>query len=261
MDDEGTGVGRTVRIGLTCDLGRRYEELWIEADREVWPLVSGVFIPCGGHAGDPRSMLLAVAEAAARGLPIGASLGYRDPVSGGERPMGYTSDDLAAELLYQLGGLDALVVTEGAAITSVRAAGALHEAVLTDRGHAWAMVNAVLDFDDSLTVVAPTGSQLLATAERHGLATAVEHHPYLLPTRGAGPGALLTDPAEVVEQALAAVAAGGVDTVWLPSATTAERATVQAVHRAFARAGYAITSAGASTQPDDELTRFGRRAG
>ncbi len=249
-----------MRVGLTCDLGRRYDDLWLEAEREVWPLVSHVSIPCGGHAGVPRSMLSAVTEATSRSLTIGASLGYRDPVSGGERFIDYHADDLAAELLLQLGGLDALVASEGGRLEFVRASGALAEAARTDRSHAWGIVNAVLDFDESLTVIGQAGSRLLTTAERHGLSTAVELRPHLS-ARCAGLRAAGPEPAEVAERAVEAVAAGGIDTIWLPCGTSAERATVQAVHRALTSAGYAITPAAATGQPDDELTRFGRRAG
>lgn len=206
-------------------------------------------------------MLLAVAEAAARSLPVGAALGYRDPTSGGDRFIDYHSDDLAAELLFQLGGLESLVVSEGGRLEFVRAAGALGEAALSDRCHAWAIVNAVLDFDDTLTVVGQAGSRLLATAERHGLATAVEYQLRVPPARGKSLRATGPDPAEIAERAVAAVAAGGVDRVWLPCGTATERATVQAVHRALTGAGYAIAPAAASSQPEEELGRFGRRAG
>ena len=249
-----------MRVGLACDLGKRYDDVWLEAEREVWPLVSEVSIPCGGHAGVPRSMLLAVAEATTRSLPLGAALGYRDPASGGERFIDYHDDDLAAELLFQLGGLDSLVVSEGGRLQFVRAAGALGEAALTDRCHAWAIVNAVLDFDDSLTVVGQAGSRLLATAERHGLATAVEYRPHQPVARGSGLRAAGPSPAEIAERAVEAVAAGGIDTIWLPSGTAAERATVLAVHRALTAAGHQITST-AAAEAEAEASRICRRAG
>lgn len=225
----------------------------------MWPLVSSVAIPAGGHAGEPRAMLATAAEAAARQLPVGASLGYRDPASAGERFIDYSDDDLTAELLYQLGGLDALVVTEDCRISFVRVAGALGEASRTDRNHAWAVVNAVLDFDPSILVVGPAGSRLLTTAERHGLDTAVEYQPSTFAggsgSRGAG-----NDPGAIAERTVAAVARGGVDSVWLPSGTADERAVLEAVRQALTGAGHRITPI-ACERFEEEAARFGRLAG
>lgn len=247
-----------MQIDLTCDLGRRSEGVWIEADNEVWPLVSSVAIACGGHAGDPRSMLAAAAQAAARQVMIGAALGYRDPACGGERFIDCDPDDLTADLLYQLGGLDAVVVTENQRIEFVRAAGALGEATRTDRNHAWAVVNAVLEFDSSLTVVGPAGSRLLATAERHGLATAVEYQPHRS-SAAAGCAEASIEPSLIGERALAAVTKGGIDSIWLPSGTAAERAAVAAVRQALTEAGYGIAPAPAGQ--DEDFARLTRRAG
>jgi len=204
-------------------------------------------------------MLAAAGEAAARRVMIGAALGYRDPGSGGERFIDCDPDDLTADLLYQLGGLDAVVVTENQRIEFVRVAGALGEATRTDRNHAWAVVNAVLDFDSSLTVVGPLGSRLLATAERHGLATAAEYQPHRGPA-GIGCADASSDPAVVAERAVAATAKGGLDSIWLPSGTAVERATVAAVRQALTEAGHAIVPRSASGQEEDS-GRLTRRAG
>lgn len=253
--------GHGMRIDLNAELGHRSEGVWVQAEAELWPLVSSVAVPCGAHAGDPSSLLGALAQAAARGVAVGASLGYRDGGSG-DRFVDYSADDLTADLLFQLGGLDALAVTGDQRLRFVRAGGALQEAAHADRSHAWAILNAVLDFDASLTVLGRPGSRLLELAERHGLSTAVEFHPHRMPAPGGGLGAVIEDAGLAAERAVAAVRRGAVDTIWLPCGSRAERALAQAVHAALVEAGCAVEPLEAGQPPEvADTAGIGRRAG
>ena len=234
-----------MQMDLAADLGRSTDEAVLEAERSIWPLISTVAIPCAAHAGDPLSMLLACGEATSRGLSIGAAVGYRDASQSG-RFIDYARDELAADLLFQLGGLDGLLSTEGR-ISFVRPAGALFEAVQTDRNHSWALVDAVLDFDPKLTVVGLTGSALLATAARHGLRTAVEAQPWLGAAPSGGVGRLLTDPEVIVARALDIVHSGEADLVALSARSTADLVAARAIREAFDAAGVTIAAHTASS--------------
>ncbi|MDQ7993111.1 MAG: hypothetical protein AAGC63_11150, partial [Propionicimonas sp.] len=97
------------------------------------------------------------------------------------------------------------------------------------------------------------------TAERHGLSTAVEYQPHRGPA-GVGCADASNDPAVIAERAVAAVAKGGVDSIWLPSGTAAERATVTAVRQALTAAGHGIAPIAAGSQ-DEDFARLTRRAG
>ena len=227
-----------MHIDLTADLGHGLGDCSAEAEGVLWPLVSSAVIPCGAHAGDPTSILHACGEAAARGVAVGAAVGYRDRIGGGQRFVDYDADDLTAEVIYQLGALDGLALTEDVRVSFVRPAGALFEAARTDRNHAWAIVNAVLDYDPTLTIVGSSGSRLLHTAQRHGLATAVEFLPHRLVSGAGAPGPVITDPEVVAQRALDAVASGGYDTLRLPGETAIERTCARAVHRALIEAGH-----------------------
>jgi len=226
-----------VHIDLTAELGHGLGDCSAAAEGLLWPLVSSAAIPCGSHSGDPTSILHACGEAAARGIAVGASVGYRDRIGGGWRFMDYDADDLTAEIIYQLGALDGLALTEDVRVSFVRPSGALFEAARTDRKHAWAVVNAVLDYDPTLVVVGSAGSALLMTAQRHGLATATEFLPHRLASAAGGLGPVVTDPEVVAQRAVDAVATGAYDTVRLPTETAAERACALAVHRALVESG------------------------
>ncbi|MBK8461182.1 MAG: LamB/YcsF family protein [Micropruina sp.] len=188
---------------------------WSEStDKSPLTMVSSLTIPCGAHAGDPAHMLAACADAAERSIPIGALVGYRDLAGRGQRFIDYAADDLTAEVLYQIGGLDAIALTEGTRVSFLRPAGALMEAVQTDRHHAWAIVNAILDYDSALVVVGERDSMLLQTATRHGLTTAAEFTPTRRQPGGRrAPSSL--DPSQVADEAVRAAYSGDYATIRL----------------------------------------------
>lgn len=238
-----------VEIDLTAEVGHGLGEALTQADEVLWPLISTALVPCGVHSGDPSSILRACSQAATREVALGAAVGYADRVGGGERFVDYDSEDLAATIIYQLGALDGLALAEQARVTCVRAGGALFEAVRTDRNHAWALVNAVLDFDPTLTIIGLPDSRLLQIAERNGLSVAREFQPHRLLNANGSLGAVITEPEVVARRAVDAAASGDYDSVRLPWHTAAERACAKAVHAALAEAGHTIASPLPSAQP------------
>lgn len=249
-----------MEIDLTAEVGHGLGESATQADDLLWPLVSTALVPCGVHSGDPTSILRACSVAVTRRVALGAAVGYADRIGGGERFVDYDSDDLAATIIYQLGALDGLALAEQARVTCVRAGGALFEAVRTDRNHAWALVNAVLDYDPSLTIIGLPDSRLLQTAERNGLSIAREFQPHRLLNANGSLGAVVTEPEVVARRAVDAVAGGGYDTIRLPWHTAAERECAKAVRAALVEAGHTITTPQASAQPElpVQLTVAGR---
>jgi UPF0271 protein len=231
-----------VEIDLTAEVGHGLGEAATEADTSLWPLLSTALVPCGVHSGEPTSILRACSEAMARGVALGAAVGYADRIGGGERFIDYDPDDLAATIIYQLGALDGLALVEQAQVGSIRPSGALFEAARTDRNHAWAVVNAVLDYDPTLTIIGLPGSRLLQTAERHGLNVAREFQPHRLLNANGSLGAVITDRAQVTRRAVEAVASGHYDCIRLPWHGIAERGTAAAIHAALLEAGHQITA-------------------
>lgn len=239
-----------MEIDLTAEVGHGLGEAATAADDVLWPLLSTALVPCGVHAGEPVSILRACSEAVTREASIGAAVGYADRIGRGERFIDYDPDDLAATIIYQLGALDGLALAEQARVTCVRASGALFEAARTDRNHAWALVNAVLDYDPTLTIIGLPDSRLLQTAERNGLAVAREFQPHRLVNANGSLGAVVTDPEVVARRAVDAVASGGYECIRLPWHSVAERACAQAVHRALIEAGHRVTAPTEPAQPE-----------
>lgn len=195
-------------IDLNSDLGESFGAWRLGDDEAMLPLVTSANVACGFHAGDPTTLLNTCRSAAQRTVRIGAQVGYRDLAGFGRRFIDIAPADLTADVIYQIGGLDALAQTVGSAVAYVKPHGALYNAIVHHREQARAVVEAVVAYDPTLPVLGLPGSVFLAEAEAAGLRTVAEafadrgYTPTgeLIP-RGL-PGAVLSDPATVADRVL-----------------------------------------------------------
>jgi 5-oxoprolinase (ATP-hydrolysing) subunit A len=196
-----------VRIDLNADLGEGFGVWRLGDDEGLLDVITSANIACGFHAGDPTTMRRVCAVAVDRGVVIGAQVGYRDLAGFGRRRIDMDPEDLAADVLYQLGALDACARAAGSGVRYVKPHGALYNTALDDRGQAEAIAAAVAAFDRSLPLLALPDSALAAAAHEVGLpvvAEAFADRAYLPNGRlvsRAQPGAVIDDPYEVVARA------------------------------------------------------------
>src|SRR5688500_10409877 len=107
--------------------------------------------------------------AAERGVTIGAQVGYRDLAGFGRRFLDVAPDDLRADVLYQIGALEAFARLAGTRVAYVKPHGALYNAVFSYERQAEAVVTAVRAYDPDLVVLGQPGSVLLRLASEAGL--------------------------------------------------------------------------------------------
>lgn len=201
-------------IDLNADLGESFGPWVLGDDDAMLDLVTSANVACGFHAGDPTTLRRTVAGAAARGVVVGAQVGYRDLAGFGRRRLDVAPDDLEADVLYQLGALEAMCRVAGTRVAYVKPHGALYSTVAVDEVQAGAVVAAVAAYDPSLPVLGLPGSVLLRRAAEAGLtpvAEAFADRGYdadgrLVPRRE--PGALVHDPAEVAARVVRMVRDG-----------------------------------------------------
>lgn len=206
-------------IDLNSDLAESFGVWRLGDDAAMLDVVTSANLACGFHAGDPRTLRRACEDAADRDVAIGAQVSYRDLAGFGRRFIDVDPDDLAADVLYQLGALDGLARAAGTAVRYVKPHGALYNAIVGHEEQAAAVVEAVLAHDRSLPVLGLPGSAWLRLAGQAGLATVPEafaDRAYtaegtLVPRTE--PGAVLTDPDAIAARVV----------------TLAERGTVRAV--------------------------------
>ena len=161
-------------IDLNCDLGDGSPAESSRTIEELLALVSSANVACGMHAGDPSTVAATVRLAAQKGVTIGAHPGLPDREGLGRRFMEVTPQQVYALVLYQIGALGAFTRAEGARLRHVKPHGALYNMAAKDRSLADAIASAVKAFDPTLTLVGPSGSELLLAARAAALPSASE---------------------------------------------------------------------------------------
>ncbi len=162
-------MNTALHVDLNADLGEGAPD-----DAELLALVSSANIACGWHAGDARLMWATVAAALARGVAVGAHPSYPDRDNFGRSEMHLAPADVQADLIYQIGALDALVRAQGGRLHHVKPHGALYNQAARDATLADAVVAAVRAIDPGLAVYGLAGGELLRAAERAGLRPVAE---------------------------------------------------------------------------------------
>jgi 5-oxoprolinase (ATP-hydrolysing) subunit A len=206
-------------LDLNSDLGESFGQWVLGDDEAMLGLVSSANVACGFHAGDPTTLRRTCRLAADAGVVVGAQVGYRDLAGFGRRFLDVAPDELADDVVYQIGALDAMCRVVGTAVRYVKPHGALYNAIVHHEAQAAAVVDAVRDYSEELPVLGLPGSAFLRAAERAGLRTVPEffvdrgYTPdgTLVPRRE--PGALLHDPDEVTARVLRLVSDGVVTAV------------------------------------------------
>jgi UPF0271 protein len=204
-----------VTIDLNADLGEGFGVWRLGDDDAMLDVVTSANVACGFHAGDPAGLARTCRAAARRGVGIGAQVSYRDLAGFGRRYIDMDPEDLRADVVYQIGALQALAAAAGSAVTYVKPHGALYNTIVTDRDQADAVAAAVHSVDPTLPVLGLAGSQFFEAATGLGLRTVAEafadraYRPdgQLVPRRE--PGAVLHD-AELVAQRVGTMVGRGV---------------------------------------------------
>ncbi|MDO5670655.1 MAG: 5-oxoprolinase subunit PxpA [Corynebacterium sp.] len=156
-------------IDLNADLGETTAGNPVADDAAMIQLVSSANVACGFHAGDPHDIARTVEAAAERGVTVGAHVGYRDSAGFGRRFMEYAPNELADEVLYQIGALEALARKHGTAIRYVKPHGALYNAIVHHEEQSQAVIDGIKAFGGDLAVMLLPGGIAVHHAEKAGL--------------------------------------------------------------------------------------------
>ncbi|MGL5445100.1 MAG: LamB/YcsF family protein [[Mycobacterium] stephanolepidis] len=191
------------RIDLNADLGEGFGAWRLGDDEAMLDVVTSANLACGFHAGDPATLHRTCRAAATRGISIGAQVGYRDLAGFGRRFIDIAADDLYADVVYQIGALDALARTVGSSVTYVKPHGALYNTIVHHEVQADAVARAVHDVNAEFPVLTLPHSVFGDRARELGLRVVTEafadrayREDGTLVPRGE-PGAVLHDPAAV----------------------------------------------------------------
>ncbi len=161
-------------IDLNSDLGESFGQWHMGDDDTMLGIVTSANVACGFHAGDPSGILRTLKAAAEYGVTVGAHVSYPDLVGFGRRYMDIASDELRADVIYQIGALQGLARVAGTRVRYVKPHGALYNTIAHDRRQAEAVIEAIQDVDASLVLMTLAGAPLVEWARAAGLNTAAE---------------------------------------------------------------------------------------
>lgn len=203
-------------VDLNADLAEGYGVWELGDDAAMLDIVTSANLACGFHAGNPVGLARTCRAAADRGVRIGAQVGYFDLAGFGRRRIDVDPAELAADVIYQIGALQAMARAAGSALGYVKPHGALYNTIVDDRSQARAVAQAVHTVDPGLPVLGLAGSVFFEEATRLGLRTVAEafadraYRPdgHLVSRREAG--AVLHDPEEIAHRVLTMITEGQV---------------------------------------------------
>jgi len=206
-------------VDLNADLGESFGVWQLGDDDAMLDVVTSANVACGFHAGDAATLAKTCRAAAARGVRIGAQVSYRDLAGFGRRFIDITPEDLIADVIYQIGALQALAHVAGSTVSYVKPHGALYNTIVGNHGQARAVAEAVHAVDPGLPVLGLSGSVFFAEAQELGLRTVSEafadrayRSDGQLVSRRV-PNAVLRDVEEIVDRVVSMVTAGRVAAV------------------------------------------------
>lgn len=141
------------------------------------PLADLANVACGFHAGDPLTMLKTVRLAKKHGKPVGAHPGLPDKEGFGRRFMDIAPEDLAAQVLYQVGALQAMLEAEGMVLNHVKPHGKLYRMIKDDPKIGDACMRAIKTFGVPFIGLPGTAHEELC--KTHGIEFVPEFFPDL----------------------------------------------------------------------------------
>jgi UPF0271 protein len=156
-------------IDLNADLGEGAGH-----DAELFELISSASIATGFHAGDADTMHVAVLEAKARGVAVGAHPSFFDRENFGRKELIVTPDEVFDAVAFQLGVFQAIAEAAGMRPNHIKPHGALYNMAVRDGKIAEAIARVTKSLDAKLILFAPENSALARAGESHGLQIAHE---------------------------------------------------------------------------------------
>jgi len=205
-------------LDLNSDVGESFGPYVMGETATLMTQITSANVACGFHAGDPRIMQATVALARQHQVGVGAHVGFHDLVGFGRRAIAASPEEIATDVLYQIGALFAFTQAAGVPLRHVKAHGALYNQAERDRSVAEALVEGISRFGGSLTLVASGSSAMAIAAAEAGVPVAREafaDRAYRLDGTLAPrsmSGSVLTDTELVAERAVSLATRGEVQT-------------------------------------------------
>ncbi|KQW72405.1 5-oxoprolinase subunit PxpA [Ensifer sp. Root127] len=156
-------------IDLNSDLGEGFGPWRMGDDEAVLGVVTSANIACGGHAGDPATMVETLELCRTQSVVAGAHPGFADREGFGRRLIPLSTREVEQLVATQVGALMGAAALAGSRIQYVKPHGALGNWAADDRAIANAIVRATRAVSAELAILAISGSELENAGREAGL--------------------------------------------------------------------------------------------
>lgn len=172
-------------------------------DKDIMPLISWCNIACGAHAGSEEEVEKTIALAKRNKVQVGAHPGYADKENFGRIKLNLSYKELVQSLTDQIQLIAKKAEEQGVKMIHVKPHGALYNQAVKETSIANAILEAVQNVDKSLYIVTQKNG-ILDTLAKGVLKVKYEafldraYEEDLTLVSRSKPGAILTDPNEVL---------------------------------------------------------------
>lgn len=200
-------------IDLNCDLGEGGG-----FDDHLMPYISSCNIACGGHFGTDKTIAQTVMLALENKVKIGAHPSYPDKEGFGRQPMNIPLKDFRKSLKTQIRTIKCILEEKGGQLHHVKPHGALYNEIVHDKKKANAVIDTILEIDDSLILFVPPKSIVEKLAEgklktwKEGFADRNYNPDFSLVSRQK-PNAVLTEKEQVFRRVFSVVSKGEITAI------------------------------------------------
>lgn len=157
------------KVDLNCDMGEGFGVYRLGFDEEAMPFVTSANLACGFHASDPLTMIKTIRLAREHGVAVGAHPSFPDLVGFGRRMLSASLEEIRADVIYQIGALQALCRSEGVSLAHVKAHGALYNLASREMDVAVTLAEAVKFVGGDLTMICLANSVMAEGARKAGV--------------------------------------------------------------------------------------------
>lgn len=157
---------------INCDMGESFGAWTMGQDALIMPYIDMANIACGMHASDPSVMQKTVQLANKHNVKIGAHPSYPDLQGFGRRHIAMSPDELESYVIYQLGALQGLCVSENTQISYVKPHGALYNDMMRDDDIFTTLLKSVQKYNPALPLMimaVPDKQRYIEMAKKYGI--------------------------------------------------------------------------------------------
>ncbi len=163
-----------MEININCDLGESSKLHTTENDPILLEIVNSANIACGYHAGDKPTMEKTIEISKKNKVSIGAHPSFDDKENFGRKRINLPSADIKKLIIDQINILNNIANNKGMKVTHVKPHGALNNMACEDYDLAKIISEAIIETNQSLIFLVPTGSQMEKAGKKLGIKVAAE---------------------------------------------------------------------------------------